>query len=186
MIDLINQAAETAGVTITTSFAQTGNGIRISDGTSGGGVLSVSSLNLSSAALDLGLAQVASAGATEIIGDDVNAKRTEGILDVLMDLERALRADDTRAISSAGGRLDELRSEGSRMHGVIGARSQAMKMKLVQMEQATATTKTFLSEVQDLDYAQAITQMQSAMTQMQASLQVSSSLMNLSLMNYLR
>ncbi len=186
VIDLINQAAQDAGVTVTAAFAETGNGIRLTDGTSGGGNLSVSSLNLSTAAIDLGIVRTVSGGETELAGDDVNPTRTEGIVGALIDLENSLRADDTQGISLAGARLDELRTEATRMHGIIGARSQAMTMKRMQMEDAAASTQVFLSQVQDLDYAEAVVQMQAAVTQLQANMQTSSNLLSLSLMDFLR
>lgn len=186
VIDLINQAAEEAGVAVTAELAETGNGIRLSDATSGTDELSVSGLNVSTTALDLGFAPTVSAGATELLGEDVNPTRTEGIFGALVDLEKALRADDTQAISLAGGRLDELRAEVTRMHGVIGARSQAMTAKLSQLESAANTTEAFLGQVQNLDYAEAVTRMQAALTQLQANLQTSSNLLRISLLNFLR
>ncbi len=72
------------------------------------------------------------------------------------------------------------------MHGVIGARSQGLAMKRSQIEDAAAMTEIFLSEVQDLDYAEAVTRMQAALIQLQANLQASSSLMSLSLLNFLQ
>jgi flagellar hook-associated protein 3 FlgL len=186
VIELINNAATAGAVNITASFAATGNGIRITDGTGGAGALTVSGLNVSTAAIELGLDVTTAPGDTELAGRDVNQVRTEGILDALFDLERALRADDTRGITLAGGRLDELRQEVTRMHGVIGAGAQAMTSKRQQMEDAAITTELFLSEVRDLDYAEAITQLQSAMTQLQANLQTTSITMGLSLMDFLR
>lgn len=72
------------------------------------------------------------------------------------------------------------------MHGIIGARSQAMTRKLLQMEDAAMTTRIALSEVKDLDFASAATQLQSALTQFQANLQTGSSLLSLSLLDFLR
>ena len=185
VIDLINQAAQDAGVAVTAAFAETGNGIRLTDDTGGGGNLSVNSLNLSTAPLDLGILQTVNNEQAELAGDDVNPTRTEGIIGALVDLENSLRADDTQGISSAGNRLDQLRAEATRMHGIIGARSQALTTKRMQMEDAATSTQVFLSEVQDLDYAEAVVQLQAAMTQLQANLQTGSSLLSLSLMDYL-
>ena len=72
VIDLINAAAEADGVNVTASFAEVGNGIRIVDGTGGTGQLSVTKLNMSQAASDLGILTTAETGTTEITGDDVN------------------------------------------------------------------------------------------------------------------
>lgn len=182
----INTAAEDAAVAITASFTATGNGILLTDETGGEGDLAVGILNFSTAAIDLGLTEAVLGEDAELAGIDVNPARTEGIIGALVDLENALRADDTQAISAAGGRLDELRTEVTRIHGVIGARSQGMNVKLAQLEDATATAQVFLSQVQDLDYAEAVTQMQAALTQFQANVQTSSKLVNVSLLNYLR
>jgi len=186
VIDLINQAATEAGVNVTASFAETGNGIRLADGTGGGGALSVSIANLSTAAMELGLVTTAATGTAELFGDDVNPTRTEGILGALIDLETALRDDDTRGISFAGNRLDGLRNEVIRSQGIIGARSQALSAKLAQMGDASASTERFLSQVKDLDFTEAATKLQSALTQFQANLQVSSRIVNVSLLDFLR
>lgn len=186
VIDRINQSAQDAGVALTASFAEIGNGIRLVDETGGSGNLSVSGLNLSSAAADLGFSGVGASGEVEVTGQDVNPTRTDGIIGALIDLEEALRSDDTRAIVTAGARLDELQAEATRMHGIVGAQSQGMAMKRNQMEDAATSTEIFLSNVQDLDYTEAVVEMQAALTQLQANLQVSSSLMSLSLLDYLR
>ena len=183
VIALINEAATSAGVSIQAAFSTTGNGIRI---TGGGAAPRVTSINISTAANELGLDVTPGQGATELVGRDVNPVRTEGILDALVELENALRADDTQGISLAGGRLDGLRNEVTRMHGIIGARAQAMTSKNYQMQDAALTTETFLSQVRDLDYAEAITAMQGSLTRLQANLQTTSAVQNLSLMDFLR
>ena len=185
VIDLINGRAAAAGVAVTASLAETGNGIRLIDTTVGGGNLTVSPLNLSAAAADLGLAGAAADAAGELIGEDRNPVRTEGVLTALVDLERALRADDTQGISAAAGRLEPLVNDVTRVHGVLGARSQGMQEKLTQMEDAAAVSEIFLSEIQDLDYAEAVTRLQASVTQLQATMQTSSVLLNLSLMDFL-
>lgn len=185
VITAINTAAEEAGVSITASLAETGNGIQITDGTGGTDPLSVQRLNLSHAADGLGLTN-AVVDEDVLVGADVNTQASEGIIGALLDLEDALRRNDTPAIALAGNRLDVLRDEMTRMHGIIGARAQAFASQRVQTEQAAESTEIFLSEVRDLDYAQAITQLQAATTQMQAGLQTSAVISQLSLMDYLR
>jgi flagellin-like hook-associated protein FlgL len=53
------------------------------------------------------------------------------------------------------------------------------------MEDAAATTQIFLSQVRDLDYAEAVTRLQVAQTQLQANMQTGSILLNLSLLDFL-
>jgi flagellar hook-associated protein 3 FlgL len=185
VLDLINQAATDAGVPVTADLASTGNGIRLSNGTSGSGSLTVSGVNGSQAAADLGLAGLVSGGGTELIGADTNPVRTAGILDALIQLEEALATDDSQGISIAAGRIDALKEDVIRTHGVVGARSAAMSAKLEQMRSASVSTQVFLSNVQDLDFAEAVTRMQAAEIQLQASLQTAGRLLNQSLMDFL-
>jgi flagellar hook-associated protein 3 FlgL len=185
VIDIINTATADAGVSISASLASLGNGIRIVDGTGGAGDLSVTPLNSSHAATDLALVKTVTGEETELLSDDTNPMRTDGILSALVELEEALRRDDTQDITLAAERLEAFMPEVTRIHGVVGARSQAMRAKLDQTQDAAQTTQVFLSEVRDLDYTEAVTKMESALTQLQASLRTSSIVSNLSLLDFL-
>jgi flagellar hook-associated protein 3 FlgL len=184
VIDLINAAATTAGSSVTASLAATGNGIRLTDA-SGTGSLSVGRANLSAAADDLGLFGSADPAATELVGGDVNPVRTEGILDALGQLEEALRSDNTQGITLAAERLEALSENVVRVHGQVGARSASARTNLEQMQDATITTQLLLSQVEDLDMASAITELQAAQVQLQADLQTSSQLLSLSLFDFI-
>ncbi len=61
-----------------------------------------------------------------------------------------------------------------------------MTQKKLQLEDASLTSEVFLSQVRDVDYAEAVTQLQSAMTRLQANMQTSSVVLNLSLLDFLR
>jgi flagellin-like hook-associated protein FlgL len=67
----------------------------------------------------------------------------------------------------------------------VGAGAAAMTSKRLQMEDASLTTELFLSQVRDLDYAEAVTRLQSATTTMQTNLQTSAVTLNLTLLDYL-
>jgi len=187
VIDLINAAAVDASVGVTASFTAVGNGLQLTDATGGSGTFAVSGLNESAAINDLGLANatLSEDGAT-LTGADANPTETRGIISSLLELERSLRSDDTRGISIAGGNLDGLAAEVTRIHGVIGARAQAMASKRQQVEDASITTETLLSDVRDIDYASAVTKLQASQTQLQATLQTSSLVLNLNLFDFLR
>lgn len=185
VIDLINQAAQDAGVSVEASFTTSGNGIQIIDTTGGSGALSVGLLQVSPAALQLGIQKTVTDTTANLIGDDVNPTQTAGILGALIDLERALLSDDTQAIGIAANRIETLQKDLIRQQGVIGARSASMTQKRQQLADAQIVTQQFLSDVQDLDYAQAATELQQTLTQFQANLQVGSSLLNLSLLDFL-
>ncbi|MFQ5590232.1 MAG: flagellar hook-associated protein FlgL [Phycisphaerae bacterium] len=186
VIELMNTAAELAGVAITASLAEVGNGIRLVDRSGGTGEMIISSLNQSGAAADLGIAGTLSGDATELTGGDRNPTRTDGILSALLELEDALTRDDTREITATAARLDPLAREVTRNHGILGARAQAMRSKMERMQDAAGATEIFLSEIRDVDYAEAVTQLQRSTLQLQASMQASSQFMRLSLMDFLR
>ncbi len=185
VIELINEAAGEAGTSIEASLPP-GGGILIADSSGGDGAVRVSRLNLSTAADDLGLMVAADPDTGELIGEDVGAARANGILDVLIQLENALRADDDHGITSAGERLEGVVEDVIRVHGVVGARSRAMEAKLEQMQDAVVTTETLLSQVEDLDFTDAITRLQLAQTILQASLMTTSQLQRLSLLDFIR
>jgi flagellar hook-associated protein 3 len=185
VIDLINAAASDAGVSVNASLAADGNGIRLTDQTGGTGDLSVGRANGSQAADDLGLLKTTGDQEAELIGDDTNPTRTEGFLDALVQLEEALRGDDTQGITLAAERLDQLAQDVIRTHGVVGARAQSAQAKLQQVREAVDTSRLLLSEVEDLDFAEAITRLQSAQIALQADLQTSTQLLSLSLLDFL-
>ena len=185
VIESINTAATEAGVSITASFATTGNGIRLEDASRGDEALTVRNAGLSQAAAGLGLTDPALAEDGELVGADVNPTRTEGVFDALVELENALRNDDTAAISRAAESLDGLILETTRTQGVVGARAQNARDQVEQMQLAANSTETLLSEVEDLNYAEAVTELTSAQTQLQATLQTATAVLNLSLFDFL-
>lgn len=185
VIDAINAAAVEAGAAVSASLSPTGNGLRIVDTTGGTGPLSVGRLNLSYALDDLGLDRTVQDPETELIGDDVNTTRTDGVLTALIDLEAALRNDDTRGITDGAGRLDGFIDEVNRVRGIIGARAQAMQSRQQQTENAVLATQQLVSELCDLDYAEAVTRFQQAQTALQATLLTGAQSLNLSLMSFL-
>jgi flagellar hook-associated protein 3 FlgL len=73
----------------------------------------------------------------------------------------------------------------NRARGIVGARAAAMQDRLTHTEGAVFSTQELLSEVQDLDYTEAITRFQQAQTALQASLMTGSKLLNLSLLDFL-
>ncbi len=185
VIDAINAAATAAGISITAQLATVGNGIQLVDATGGTGSLSVSRENFSYALDDLGLNQSVADPDTVLTSTQVNSAKVEGILTRLIDLERALRDDDSQALSIASEGIDELVSDFNRSRGEIGARAAAMQDRYTQTSNAVFATESLLSEVQDLDFTEAITKFQQAQTALQASLLTGAQVMQTSLMDFL-
>jgi len=185
VLDLINAAAVSAGAAITASLNPDGPGIRIDDASGGGGLLQVQRLNGSYAIDDLGLNKTAPAGQDYLISDDVAGVRAASVFSALLDLEAALRADDTRAINLAGQELEGWAPQMARLRGIVGARSKAMRDRLTFTEDAVEATRVLLSEVKDLDYTEAVTKFQQAQTALQANLLTGSRMLNISLLDFL-
>ncbi|MEE9293408.1 MAG: flagellin [Phycisphaerae bacterium] len=183
---LITQAAADAGINVTAAMSETANGIVIKDETGGTGTLSVNRANIDAFAVDdLGLLKTVADPDSDLLSDDVGAVRADGVFTALIELERALLADDERALGEISERLVEFGEEITRVHGVIGARAQGFRARVEQTENAVVATRTFLSEIEDLDYTEAVTRFQQAQTALQANLLSGSQLLNLSLLDFL-
>ena len=184
--DVINLINAAGGASISAGLVATGNGIRITDTT--GGVardLQVQTLNFSTAATDLGLAQTVTSPGTVLLGSDVNGVRPDGVFTTLMAIRDAFRADDRAAMQRTGARLETLIDGVIRTHGQVGAESQAMNRRLEFAGDAMIATRSFLSQIKDLDYTEAITRFQQLQMTLQANLQTSARLLQISLMDFL-
>jgi flagellar hook-associated protein 3 len=204
VIDIINDAADEAGINVAAELSPTGLGLQITGPTGSPGEPSVTILspNGSLAAIDLGLAarstpstQRSNLGTSiasptigetgELIGVDIGGARAGGVLTALVDLEAALRRDDDIAISDAGERLRNFTDDLIAVRGSIGARARGMESRASETEEAIFSTRNFLSEIEDLDFTEAVTRFQEAQTSLQASLLTGARIQSLSLLDYL-
>jgi flagellar hook-associated protein 3 FlgL len=179
----INSAATTAGVNVSASFATTGNGIVLSDGTTGSGTLSVAAINASPAAADLGLTNPASGNT--ITGSDVNGVQTSGIFSDLQALATALTNGDTAGITAAAQKLQTDATNVSQANGVAGATSDEYQNISSQLQDQNTATQTFLSNVQDANMTTAISQFQTLQTALEAALETTATSQSLTLLNFL-
>lgn len=180
VIDAINTAS---GPKITASFATTGNGIELTDNTAGAGTLTVTPINASTAAAQLGLTQPASGNT--INGADTNGISTPGLLGDLKSLRNALANNDTNGITNAAQNLQHDSSQVTTVRGVAGARVQELSSTTDTITSENTATQTLLSSLQDTDLTTAISQFQALQNSLQASLIVTAKAQSLSLMNYL-
>jgi flagellin-like hook-associated protein FlgL len=183
VIDAINTASITAGAGIAASISNAGAGLRLT-GPAGPGAISVTALNLSPVAQELGL--LGTGTATELEGTNVAPFYQSGVFSALYRLRDGLLADSSSEITEAGAQISATREQVARVVGEVGARSQAMHARLTQTEDATAATTALLSQVRDVDFTEAVTKFQQAQTALQASLLSGSRLQNLSLLDFLR
>jgi flagellar hook-associated protein 3 FlgL len=183
VLDAINTAAGTAGAGITAGFATNGNGITLTDTSGGGGTPSVTALNFSNAAADLGLTQPASGGV--ITGTDVDPVEPNGIFSHLAALRDALQGNNQAAITAAAAGLKDDYDRVVQIRGETGARVQEIESRQQRLDDQNLATKSLLSSLEDVDFTDAIARFQTLQTALQASLQTSAKVLNLSLLDFL-
>lgn len=181
VIDAINTAD--AGGGVTASFAASGNGLILTDSTGGAGQLSAISINFSTAAGDLGLDAVASGNT--LTGRDTNGIEVPGVFGNLQKLRTALASSDQAAITAAAEGLKADYDRIVRVRGETGARVQELEARHNRLEDENLATKGLLSNLQDTDFTDAISRFQTLQTALQASLQTTASMLNLSLLDFL-
>ena len=182
--DAIDQINAAAGGKVTASLDTTGSGIVLTDHTTGGGTLGVATDNAATTAADLGLTTGTVSG-NRLTGTDVNPVRVPGLLTDLNDLRVALRSNDTDGIDTAAKALEADSERVATVRGVVGGRVQELTSRTSTLTIQDTTTSTELSSLQDVDYATTVTQFQALQDSLQASLQVTSKTLSLSLSNYL-
>jgi flagellin-like hook-associated protein FlgL len=181
VISAVNAADGGGGVTA--SFATTGNGIVLTDTTTGSAQLSVTSLNFSTAAKDLGLDQAASGGT--LTGKDTNGIDVPGVFGNLQKLREALEANDQAGITAAAGGLKTDYDRIVRVRGETGARVQELESRQNRLADENLSTTGLLSNLKDTDFTEAISRFQTLQTALQASLQTTARVLNLSLIDFL-
>lgn len=184
-INLASGGTATTGVGVNAAFATTGNGINLTDTAGGAGALTVTPLNDSTAAKDLGLTSAASAGGTTIIGTDVNPVETSGIFSDLANLRNALNTSDQQAITAAAGALQNDYNQIVTSRGVNGAQLQTISSRQSNIGDENLATTTLLSSLQDADYTTAVTQFQTLQTSLQATLMSTAKVLSMSLLNFI-
>ncbi len=182
--DAIDQINTAAAGKVTASLATTGNGIVLTDNTTGAGALKVTDTNAAETADQLGLIGGTVSG-NKLTGTDVNPVATPGLLTDLNDLRIALRKDDTDGIETATANLQADSQNVTAAQAVVGSRVQELNSRTTTLQTQETSTQSLLSSYQDVDYATATTQYQELQTSLQASLLVTSKTLSLSLMDYL-
>ncbi len=171
------------GVKVTASLNASGNGITLTDASTGGGTLTVAGLNGSTAAADLGIAGNATAGV--LAGSDVNTLSPGGLFTSLSMLRDALLKNDSAGITRAATLLTADASRVTASRGVVGAREQAIDARKTTNTNENTALQSALSLLADTDMTSAITQFQQLQTAYQAALQTNQTARNLSLLDFL-
>ncbi|MFQ5422805.1 MAG: hypothetical protein ACE5F9_02370 [Phycisphaerae bacterium] len=182
-IAAINAASTAAGSSIVAQRSPTGGGLRLT-GAAGPGTITVQRANLSPVASELGILKTGTA--TQLDGDNVFSFRQSGLFSALYRLRDGLFGNDSSEITEAGSDLEEVQKHVANIQGIVGARSQSMRSRLQQTEDATTSTTILLSELKDVDLTEAITKFQQAQTALQSTILSGNQSLNLSLLDFLR
>jgi flagellar hook-associated protein 3 FlgL len=181
--DVINAINTATGGSVTASLAASGSGLVLTDNTTGANKLSVTALNQSNAAAELGISGAASGNV--ITGTDVGAQTSPGIFGNLQSLMSALQSGNAQAITAAGGAIQTDINRVIQYHGQTGAAEKELTSRQTDLQQQNTATQSLLSQLKDVDMAQAISQFQTLQTSLQASLQTTARSLQLSLLNFI-
>jgi flagellar hook-associated protein 3 FlgL len=198
VIDLINNnVANNVGTTrVVAQLGATGNGIELVDqSTLTTGDLIVQAVEGSQAAEFLGFVpsgqtQV-STNTPDVNGDyvlqseDRNTIESDSVFNTLIRLKHALEDNDTEEIGRSIARLDTDASRVSFARAEIGTRLQSLEVIGTKLQDENVQLKSALSDDIDVDIVQAISDMTARQIALQASLQTASSLLQLTLLDFI-
>ncbi|MCE9590138.1 MAG: hypothetical protein K8S99_06405 [Planctomycetes bacterium] len=194
VITAIQTAATTAGLNVgdpgqagtdfNIGLASDGNGFVLEDGTAGGNDFRVMQLKESLAADNLGIYK--NAGSAGSIRGDDNAKvRVESVFTHLMQLRDALVNNDSSGITLAGSKVEGDTQALVKARADVGVRSQRVTQQQSRSGSLKIAESSLLSNLQDADVTQVITNFTQLQTQLQATLQIGAQNMQRSLLDYL-
>ncbi len=106
--------------------------------------------------------------------------------DALDQMVAAVEGNDGAAIQQGLADLDQMNAQISLSLAETGSDQKLVQSQLDVLDQTQLRLKTALSEVEDLDYAEAVTRMQKEVTALQAAMGSFSKMSSLSLFEYLR
>ncbi len=178
-----------AGLPATAFFASLGdgaNGIRLSQDPTFSAALTVGKLNNSPAAEQLGLTKGTfdvTSGA--LLGEDRGKIRVDGLFTDLLDLQAALRSNNSVGIALAGERVETSLSSLTESRGLVGSYAARVDSATVREQDRIVLDETVRSQLRDVDYAEASTRYSLLQTQLQAALQTTAQSQSRSLLDFL-
>lgn len=197
VLDRINNHADNLdpATAVTARLATFGNGIELTTAdTVGATPLQVSRANFSEAAIHLGLIPVGSdssdpatvvGGQPTIVGRDVNLQEVEGVFTSLIKLSNALTENNLNEVSRNIAQLDAAQLQVNFARADIGARSQSLEVQQTRLDSEQVELRESLSKEIDVDLAEAISEFTARQAALQASLQATALITQLTLIDYL-
>jgi flagellar hook-associated protein 3 FlgL len=182
VLDAIN--AVDPGVLVA-SLNATGNGITLldNDGVSTG-PLSVTSNPLSDAS---GLAgtEAGSDPTVPLVGSDPNPQESQGVFNLLLRLETALRTGDDAELNRLAPKMDVELDRFDQVRADVGTKLQTLEEVDNRLKDRAVTLQESLSSVFDADLAEVLSQVAYRQATLEATLRISAQTMGLNLINYL-
>ncbi len=184
LADVIARFNAAGSGAITAGFAANGNGLMITDNTTGTGTLLAERLNVSPALDGLGLDVTSTGG--QLVGRDVNPVIVDSPFTALLELREGLRGDDTQTLQIAGERIERMMTEMQAVQGRTAAQARQMEDRAIRMQDEVLSTRILLSDVRDADLSETILRFQQMETALQANYATASRVLNLSLIDFLQ
>lgn len=193
ILDRINEQAQAvlaeAGRPATdfeATLSDTVNGIALIQDGAITGAITVHADNNSTAASELGLLDgVYDEAQGMLLGEDRATARPDNAFTALIDLRESLLSNDTVGIGLAAERLDEALERIVESRALVAGYTRRVEDESLREEDRQVLDVLMRSELRDLDYASAASQFAQLQTQLQAGLQTTAQLSQLSLLNFL-
>lgn len=138
--------------------------------------------NVTQVEISKGVTVFRNVSGNEVLGG-VNGRN---LFESMLAISDALAADDTEALTELVGDIDAHQSNALQVRGKIGAQQNRLEMALGRNRDEVLNLKTVLSEAEDVDYAEAMINYSVLNAGYQASLQISSSILQPTLLDFLR
>ncbi|MDR3181503.1 MAG: hypothetical protein LBT89_01055 [Planctomycetaceae bacterium] len=200
VLNIINGHSGNQDGKLTASLTPSGNGITLTDTSTGNAVLRVDRTLLSTAAVELGLVndgeeyRIAPQGATEeagvitpasLTGTDPNPQETESLYNALIRLQRGMETNDEREIERALQLLEAAVTQTTESQTTLGVLQRSLDNTAMQLADENVLFEQTLNETLRIDYADASLNYLGQQLSYQGSMQVTSMMLQLSLLNYL-
>ncbi|MDQ3333480.1 MAG: hypothetical protein M3552_23020, partial [Planctomycetota bacterium] len=183
--DVLNAVNAVDPGVLVASLNTTGNGITLldDDGMSTG-PLTVA-MNPLSQALGLAGSEAGADPAVPLVGGDPNPQEAQGVFNLLLRLEKALRTGDDVELNRLAPKIEREIDRFDEVRADVGTRLQTLEEVENRLKDRAVTLQESLSNVFDADLADILSQVAYRQATLEATLRVAAQTMGLSLINYL-
>jgi flagellar hook-associated protein 3 FlgL len=192
VIDRVNShPRNNSGTTaVEARLATNGNGITLVDSSAGTGTLEVQAAELSQAAEYLGFipngtVTTDGSGNDVLQSEDRHTLEVDSVFNTLIRLRRGLEQNDVPEIGRAIDRLDADLNRVNFARAEVGSRLQSLDVIQARLKDENVQLQSALSDEIDVDLVEAISNLTARQYALQASLQTTANILNLSILDYI-